>query len=86
MAKKRRHKRLRRLLLVLAVEGGILLIVLLIYFPGRQTPMALTLATGLGVSRLQARVDRLGEKAINGKTGTGYLFRVAFPSPPKTMG
>ncbi|MFZ5829628.1 MAG: hypothetical protein ACOY3P_06055 [Planctomycetota bacterium] len=38
----------------------------LIYFPGRQSTLAITLATGLGVERLQQRVDVLEEKAIAG--------------------
>lgn len=35
----------------------------LIYFPGRQGSMALTLATGIGMRGLQARVDALQGKA-----------------------
>jgi hypothetical protein len=66
MTKKRKRRKLRQFLLVLAVEGAILAVAFLIYFPGRQTPMALTLATGIGVSRLQAHVDRLEQKAIEG--------------------
>jgi hypothetical protein len=50
---------------------GILVVAFLIYFPGRQTPIALTLATGIGVNSLQARVDQMEEKAINGKDFTG---------------
>lgn len=45
-------------------------VALLIYFPGRQTPMALTLATGVGVEGLQQRVDALEEKAIAGEDFT----------------
>ncbi|GEM_PF-968023 len=50
--------------------GGVivsLILAILIIFPGRQTPMALTLATGIGISGLQTTVDRLEEKAIRGE-------------------
>lgn len=47
-----------------------LILAILIVFPGRQTPMALTLATGIGVPGLQAKVDRLEEKAILGQEFT----------------
>lgn len=53
----------------LKIAGGlvaVLVVGLLIYFPGRQTIMAFTLATGIGVSGLQERVDLLEEKAIAG--------------------
>jgi hypothetical protein len=36
------------------------------YFPGRHSLLALTLATGVGVGRLQSQVDALEEKAIRG--------------------
>jgi len=42
----------------------LLVVTFLLYFPGRQTPIAFTLATGIGVSGLQERVDQLTEKAI----------------------
>ena len=48
---------------------GVMLAILIV-FPGRQTPMALTLATGIGVPGLQAKVDRLEEKAILGQDFT----------------
>ncbi len=38
--------------------------VLLAYFPGQQTLLSLTLATGIGVEKLQDRVDEFEEKAI----------------------
>ena len=44
-----------------------LLVAFLMVFPGRQAPMALSLATGIGTASLQARVDRLEEQAILGK-------------------
>lgn len=46
------------------------LIGLLIYFPGRQTPIAFSLATGIGVDRLQSRVDQMEDKAIRGEEFT----------------
>ncbi len=47
-----------------------LLVAFLIIFPGRQAPMALSLATGIGTAGLQARVDRLEEQAILGRDFT----------------
>jgi hypothetical protein len=38
----------------------------LIIFPGRQTPIAFSLATGIGISGLQNRVDEVEAKAIGG--------------------
>lgn len=43
---------------------------LFILFPGRQAPMALTLATGIGIPALQARVDALEDQAIHGQPFT----------------
>ena len=63
---KRKRRRRRRVLAVLTVVVAVLAAALLIHFPGRQTPIALTLATGIGIPGLQARVDRLEDKAING--------------------
>ncbi|MCX7010559.1 MAG: hypothetical protein NTY53_25500 [Kiritimatiellaeota bacterium] len=60
----------RRLLKSLLRVLFLLLVVFLVYFPVRQTPIAFTLATGIGVSWLQARVDELDDKAINGKPFT----------------
>jgi hypothetical protein len=56
----------RRLLLVTAVGAIILFVAILIYFPGRQTPIALTLATGINVGALQVKVDALETKAVRG--------------------
>jgi hypothetical protein len=39
----------------------------LVYFPGRQGLLAFTLATGIGVPRLQAQVDQMEAKAIKGQ-------------------
>jgi hypothetical protein len=38
----------------------------LIYFPGRQSLIAFTLGTGIGVSGLQTQVDQLEDKAVKG--------------------
>lgn len=40
-------------------------IAFLVYFPGRQSLLALTLASGIGIDGLQARVDALEQKAID---------------------
>ena len=45
-------------------------VALLVYFPGRQTPIAFTLATGIGISHLQYRIDLLEDKAIHGRAFT----------------
>jgi hypothetical protein len=53
-----------------AVAAGLLVIVaiaFLVYFPGHQSLLALTLASGIGVGRLQARVDALEQKVIDGQ-------------------
>jgi hypothetical protein len=55
---------IRKLLWVLGaflVFGGV---AFLCCFPGRQALLAFTLATGVGVNRLQAQVDRLESKAV----------------------
>jgi len=65
------RKILRRVLAVIVVDVVVLAVPFLIYFPGRQTPIAFTLVTGIGVSGLQARVDRLEDKAIRGEEFTG---------------
>lgn len=54
-----RHKVLRRLVWVTATGLVLCLGAFLVYFPGRQSPLAFTLATGIGVAGLQARVDQL---------------------------
>lgn len=56
-----------------AVAVGLLVIAIiafLIYFPGRQSLLALTLASGIGVGGLQARVDVMEQKAIDGERFT----------------
>jgi len=68
---RRRRKILKR---CAAVAAGLLIIAttaFLVYFPGRQSALAITLATGLGVRSVQARVDALEEKAIKGEPFTG---------------
>jgi hypothetical protein len=45
---------------------AVLVAAFLIIFPGRQTPIAFSLATGIGISGLQNRVDQLEAKAIAG--------------------
>jgi hypothetical protein len=46
------------------------IITFLIYFPGRQSLLALTLVSGMGIDGLQARVDALEQKAIDGRPFT----------------
>jgi hypothetical protein len=65
-----KQKNPRRLVKILLAIAGGLVVAFMIYFPGCQTPIAFTLATGIGVSSLQARVDLMEEKAINGKAFT----------------
>jgi hypothetical protein len=67
---KRKRRRLRRFLVGLAMAALVLFVSFLAYFPGQQTPIALTLATGIGVPGLQARVGQLEEKAIRGEEFT----------------
>jgi len=57
----------------MAVAAGLLVIVtiaFLAYFPGRQSLLALTLASGIGIGGLQARVDAMEQKAIGGERFT----------------
>lgn len=61
---KRKCKTLRQCIVVTAGLLVIAIIAFLIYFPGRQSLLAVTLATGLGIDGLQAHVDALEEKAI----------------------
>lgn len=63
---KPQRKKLRKVVRILAGIAVGLVAAFLLYFPGRQAPMAFTLATGIGVDSLQARVDRMEEKAIHG--------------------
>jgi hypothetical protein len=67
---KRRRKTMGR---CAALSAGVLLIAtiaFLAHFPGRQSLLAITLASGLGLDGLQARVDDLEEKAIKGERFT----------------
>lgn len=57
----------------LAAPAILLLVALaafLLTFPGQQAQLALILATGLGIERLQARVDALEQEAIAGESFT----------------
>lgn len=67
---KPRRKKFRRLLKVLLGIILVLVLAVLIYFPGHQTLIAFTLATGVGVDGLQSRVDQMEDKAITGKAFT----------------
>jgi hypothetical protein len=67
---KRKRKALRRYAVVAAGLFFIAIVAFLIYFPGRQSLLAATLASGLGIGDLQARVDALEEKAIRGEQFT----------------
>ena len=67
---KTKRRTLIRVLRVLAAALAVITIAFLIYFPGRQTPMACSLGTGIGAHRLQERVDALEEKAITGQEFT----------------
>lgn len=62
MKDKKKAKRLGLKIFVAAVLMCCL--VYFVYFPGRQAVMALSLASGLGIPRIQAEVDRLEAKAI----------------------
>lgn len=64
--KKPKRKLLRRFARILLGIVVFLMAAFLIYFPGQQTPIAFTLATGIGVKGLQVRVDQMEEKAIHG--------------------
>ena len=62
--------RLKRSIKILLWLSLFFLIAFLIYFPGSQTPIAFTLATGFGVDSLQSRVDQMEDKAISGEEFT----------------
>ena len=62
--------RLKRCIKILLWFFVLVLIGFLIYFPGNQTPIAFTLATGIGVDKLQSQVDQMEEKAIRGEKFT----------------
>lgn len=65
-----RRRNLRRCGKILLGIAAVLVLFFLIYFPGRQTPLAFTLATGIGRNGLQVRVDGMEDKAIKGKEFT----------------
>lgn len=46
----------------------LLIIACFVIFPGRQATMAFTLASGIGLPRMQAQVDRLEAMAVKGAT------------------
>lgn len=58
--KPRRHLVLKILLVVLSLTA----LSYFAYFPGRQSILALSLASGIGIPRIQAHVDKLQTKAI----------------------
>jgi hypothetical protein len=66
----RRWETPRRCATVAAGLLMILTVAFLAYFPGRQSLLALTLASGIGIGDLQARVDALEQKAIDGQPFT----------------
>jgi hypothetical protein len=66
----RKCKALRRCAAVAAGLFVIATVAFLIYFPGHQSLLALTLASGIGIGGLQARVDAMEQKAIDGERFT----------------
>ncbi len=56
----------RKTLIGAALAAALFVGFLLIYFPGRQAPLALTLSTGWNMPQLQARIDALEDQAIRG--------------------
>ncbi len=64
------YRLIRGFLILVGSFVALIIIAFLIYFPGRQATMALTLATGIGVQGLQERVDEMESKAIEGETFT----------------
>ncbi len=66
----RRRKILIRCAAVLAGLIVIATVAFFIYFPGRQSTLALMLATGIGINNVQAEIDVLEAKAITGETFT----------------
>ena len=76
-----KRRKLRLVAKILMGALAALVAAFLIIFPGRQTPIAFSLATGIGISGLQNRVDDLEAKAIGGiplteedKTFLGNLY------------
>lgn len=60
----------KRIVVTCLIVLVLALAALLIYFPGRQSALAFTLATGFGIHDLQTRVDVLEDKALNDKPFT----------------
>jgi hypothetical protein len=71
---------LRRCAAVAAGLFAIATVAFLICFPGRQPLLALTLASGVGIGGLQARVDAMEQKATDGErfTEVGKALRDLF--------
>lgn len=57
----------RKTLTALALAAGLFVGFVLLYFPGRQAPLALTLSTGWNMPQLQSRIDALEDQAIRGE-------------------
>ena len=55
----------RKTLTAVALVIGLFVGFILITFPGRQAPLALTLTTGWNMPALQARIDTLEERVIH---------------------
>lgn len=62
-----RHRIVRRLVWGTVACLALCLGAFLIYFPGRQSLLAFTLGTGIGVAGLQTQVDQLEAKAVKGQ-------------------
>jgi hypothetical protein len=66
-----RHPIVRKLFLFLSAFLALCGAAWLFCFPGKQAALGLTLATGVGVGKLQARIDQLEDKAIEGRELSG---------------
>lgn len=55
---------MKKRLKILSVLSVCFIFFLIIYFPGKQLPIARSLATGIGSTKLQDQIDRCEEKAI----------------------
>ena len=62
-----KHGIVRKLLWGTGASLAVCLGAFLICFPGRQSLLAFSLGTGIGVTRLQTQVDQVEEKAVKGK-------------------
>lgn len=63
-------KQLKKTLIIILIILFIDTIAIIFYFPGQQAFIALQLSTGIGISKLQAKIDKLEEKAIYHRTFT----------------